>query len=96
MMENNVSDLKTGGWVVGGINVIIRQISLDCYYNCQFELCSALISILEKPSKNKFGQSWDIVPTPPGPSPPSQAWEAYQKIKNIVVLYCIFKSVLNI
>ena len=88
MMENNVSDLKTGGWVVGGINVIIRQISLDCY-NCQFELCLAIISILGKPSKNKFGQSWDIVPTSLGPSSPKQGWEPYQTIKNILLLYCM-------
>ena len=39
--------------------------------------------LLGKPSKNKFGESWDIIPTPPGPSPPYHGWDAYQKIKNI-------------
>ena len=45
---------------------------------------------LGKPSKNKFGESWDIVPTPVGPSPPFQGWDAYKKIKNISLLYCMF------
>ena len=48
-----------------------------------------------KPTKGSLqkkisGESWDIVPTPLGPSPPYQGWDAYQKIKNILLLYCVF------
>ena len=43
-------------------------------------------SELVKPSKVINGESWDIVPTDQGPSPPYISWDAYKKIKNLVML----------
>ena len=49
---------------------------------------------MHKDIKKQFSQSRDIVPTPPGPSPPYQCWDAYQKIRkrNITLLYDPIRS----
>ena len=44
-----------------------------------------LLTYFGKPSKVKNGESWDIVPTGQGPSPPYLGWDAYKKIYNIFI-----------
>ena len=64
---------------------------LQEHIGAQYELLNNQTkNILGKPSKLITGESWDIVPTGQGASPPYLIWDEYKKIhKFFTALKCV-------